>query len=533
MKTKFTLKAITVLAVLFLIVTLAPAAFADAENTEQPVQTADDLQPELPESNDLFLQDEVQEDDLNGSAEEEEAEEAQEPAAQEGAGAEAREADRTEADKDGGDLRATGNEEIEEAYGSRVVDQKGSTMTKTDRKEVTVEGYLLENGNKVLVTRYYIDGVLVREERSSLFPAPAEEEKELTQAEPEPESEPDEDDLPDGTGNEIPDENQNEDPDGDVNDEPDGDENDEPDEDENDEYDEDENDEPGEDDNDEPGEDAGEDDNDEPGEDDNDEPGEDDNDEPGEDDNDEPDEDESDESDQDDNDEPDEGEDDDFDEDEQESNQVVSTDTQVKVEGTLIITTTTVVLKDGTTMTNIVVKDVLSNKTTAYTITVYPDGTIERAEEQPFSAEEPQATDEEESDQEAQIDKEEEKAFLDAMDIFKARLAKVTSAIGDPDRVALVFRTGMLCLNDMQEILDRAERQGLDFMHSKNAYSFSDRKFPLSAEESFKVLDTSLGLWEEELHLNREKVMGGSTEDESLFKQAIKNLFISVPTGTP
>ena len=96
-----------------------------------------------------------------------------------------------------------------------------------------------------------------------------------------------------------------------------------------------------------------------------------------------------------------------------------------------------------------------------------------------------------------------------------------------------VFRTGMLCLNDMQEILDRAERQGLDFMHSKNAYSFSDRKFPLSAEESFKVLDTSLGLWEEELHLNREKVMGGSTEDESLFKQAIKNLFISVPTGTP
>ena len=489
MKTKFTLKAITVLAVLFLIVTLAPAAFADAENTEQPVQTADDLQPELPESNDLFLQDEVQEDDLNGSAEEEEAEEAQEPAAQEGAGAEAREADRTEADKDGGDLRATGNEEIEEAYGSRVVDQKGSTMTKTDRKEVTVEGYLLENGNKVLVTRYYIDGVLVREERSSLFPAPAEEEKELTQAEPEPESEPDEDDLPDGTGNEIPDENQNEDPDGDVNDEPDGDENDEPDEDENDEYDEDENDEPGEDDNDEPGED--------------------------------------------DNDEPDEGEDDDFDEDEQESNQVVSTDTQVKVEGTLIITTTTVVLKDGTTMTNIVVKDVLSNKTTAYTITVYPDGTIERAEEQPFSAEEPQATDEEESDQEAQIDKEEEKAFLDAMDIFKARLAKVTSAIGDPDRVALVFRTGMLCLNDMQEILDRAERQGLDFMHSKNAYSFSDRKFPLSAEESFKVLDTSLGLWEEELHLNREKVMGGSTEDESLFKQAIKNLFISVPTGTP
>ena len=119
------------------------------------------------------------------------------------------------------------------------------------------------------------------------------------------------------------------------------------------------------------------------------------------------------------------------------------------------------------------------------------------------------------------------------MDIFKARLAKVTSAIGDPDRVALVFRTGMLCLNDMQEILDRAERQGLDFMHSKNAYSFSDRKFPLSAEESFKVLDTSLGLWEEELHLNREKVMGGSTEDESLFKQAIKNLFISVPTGTP
>ena len=481
MKTKFTLKAITVLAVLFLIVTLAPAAFADAENTEQPVQTADDLQPELPESNDLFLQDEVQEDDLNGSAEEEEAEEAQEPAAQEGAGAEAREADRTEADKDGGDLRATGNEEIEEAYGSRVVDQKGSTMTKTDRKEVTVEGYLLENGNKVLVTRYYIDGVLVREERSSLFPAPAEEEKELTQAEPEPESEPDEDDLPDGTGNEIPDENQNEDPDGDVNDEPDGDENDEPDEDENDEYDEDENDEPGEDDNDEP----------------------------------------------------DEGEDDDFDEDEQESNQVVSTDTQVKVEGTLIITTTTVVLKDGTTMTNIVVKDVLSNKTTAYTITVYPDGTIERAEEQPFSAEEPQATDEEESDQEAQIDKEEEKAFLDAMDIFKARLAKVTSAIGDPDRVALVFRTGMLCLNDMQEILDRAERQGLDFMHSKNAYSFSDRKFPLSAEESFKVLDTSLGLWEEELHLNREKVMGGSTEDESLFKQAIKNLFISVPTGTP
>ena len=175
MKTKFTLKAITVLAVLFLIVTLAPAAFADAENTEQPVQTADDLQPELPESNDLFLQDEVQEDDLNGSAEEEEAEEAQEPAAQEGAGAEAREADRTEADKDGGDLRATGNEEIEEAYGSRVVDQKGSTMTKTDRKEVTVEGYLLENGNKVLVTRYYIDGVLVREERSSLFPAPAEE----------------------------------------------------------------------------------------------------------------------------------------------------------------------------------------------------------------------------------------------------------------------------------------------------------------------------------------------------------------------
>ena len=473
MKTKFTLKAITVLAVLFLIVTLAPAAFADAENTEQPVQTADDLQPELPESNDLFLQDEVQEDDLNGSAEEEEAEEAQEPAAQEGAGAEAREADRTEADKDGGDLRATGNEEIEEAYGSRVVDQKGSTMTKTDRKEVTVEGYLLENGNKVLVTRYYIDGVLVREERSSLFPAPAEEEKELTQAEPEPESEPDEDDLPDGTGNEIPDENQNEDPDGDVNDEPDGDENDEPDEDE------------------------------------------------------------SDESDQDDNDEPDEGEDDDFDEDEQESNQVVSTDTQVKVEGTLIITTTTVVLKDGTTMTNIVVKDVLSNKTTAYTITVYPDGTIERAEEQPFSAEEPQATDEEESDQEAQIDKEEEKAFLDAMDIFKARLAKVTSAIGDPDRVALVFRTGMLCLNDMQEILDRAERQGLDFMHSKNAYSFSDRKFPLSAEESFKVLDTSLGLWEEELHLNREKVMGGSTEDESLFKQAIKNLFISVPTGTP
>ena len=481
MKTKFTLKAITVLAVLFLIVTLAPAAFADAENTEQPVQTADDLQPELPESNDLFLQDEVQEDDLNGSAEEEEAEEAQEPAAQEGAGAEAREADRTEADKDGGDLRATGNEEIEEAYGSRVVDQKGSTMTKTDRKEVTVEGYLLENGNKVLVTRYYIDGVLVREERSSLFPAPAEEEKELTQAEPEPESEPDEDDLPDGTGDEIPDENQNEDPDGDVNDEPDGDENDEPDEDENDEYDEDENDEPGEDDNDEP----------------------------------------------------DEGEDDDFDEDEQESNQVVSTDTQVKVEGTLIITTTTVVLKDGTTMTNIVVKDVLSNKTTAYTITVYPDGTIERAEEQPFSAEEPQATDEEESDQEAQIDKEEEKAFLDAMDIFKARLAKVTSAIGDPDRVALVFRTGMLCLNDMQEILDRAERQGLDFMHSKNAYSFSDRKFPLSAEESFKVLDTSLGLWEEELHLNREKVMGGSTEDESLFKQAIKNLFISVPTGTP
>ena len=473
MKTKFTLKAITVLAVLFLIVTLAPAAFADAENTEQPVQTADDLQPELPESNDLFLQDEVQEDDLNGSAEEEEAEEAQEPAAQEGAGAEAREADRTEADKDGGDLRATGNEEIEEAYGSRVVDQKGSTMTKTDRKEVTVEGYLLENGNKVLVTRYYIDGVLVREERSSLFPAPAEEEKELTQAEPEPESEPDEDDLPDGTGNEIPDENQNEDPDGDVNDEPDGDENDEPDEDENDE------------------------------------------------------------SDEDDNDEPDEGEDDDFDEDEQESNQVVSTDTQVKVEGTLIITTTTVVLKDGTTMTNIVVKDVLSNKTTAYTITVYPDGTIERAEEQPFSAEEPQATDEEESDQEAQIDKEEEKAFLDAMDIFKARLAKVTSAIGDPDRVALVFRTGMLCLNDMQEILDRAERQGLDFMHSKNAYSFSDRKFPLSAEESFKVLDTSLGLWEEELHLNREKVMGGSTEDESLFKQAIKNLFISVPTGTP
>ena len=473
MKTKFTLKAITVLAVLFLIVTLAPAAFADAENTEQPVQTADDLQPELPESNDLFLQDEVQEDDLNGSAEEEEAEEAQEPAAQEGAGAEAREADRTEADKDGGDLRATGNEEIEEAYGSRVVDQKGSTMTKTDRKEVTVEGYLLENGNKVLVTRYYIDGVLVREERSSLFPAPAEEEKELTQAEPEPESEPDEDDLPDGTGNEIPDENQNEDPDGDVNDEPDGDENDEPDEDE------------------------------------------------------------SDESDEDDNDEPDEGEDDDFDEDEQESNQVVSTDTQVKVEGTLIITTTTVVLKDGTTMTNIVVKDVLSNKTTAYTITVYPDGTIERAEEQPFSAEEPQATDEEESDQEAQIDKEEEKAFLDAMDIFKARLAKVTSAIGDPDRVALVFRTGMLCLNDMQEILDRAERQGLDFMHSKNAYSFSDRKFPLSAEESFKVLDTSLGLWEEELHLNREKVMGGSTEDESLFKQAIKNLFISVPTGTP
>ena len=457
MKTKFTLKAITVLAVLFLIVTLAPAAFADAENTEQPVQTADDLQPELPESNDLFLQDEVQEDDLNGSAEEEEAEEAQEPAAQEGAGAEAREADRTEADKDGGDLRATGNEEIEEAYGSRVVDQKGSTMTKTDRKEVTVEGYLLENGNKVLVTRYYIDGVLVREERSSLFPAPAEEEKELTQAEPEPESEPDEDDLPDGTGNEIPDENQNEDPDGDVNDEP--------------------------------------------GEDDNDEP--------------------------------DEGEDDDFDEDEQESNQVVSTDTQVKVEGTLIITTTTVVLKDGTTMTNIVVKDVLSNKTTAYTITVYPDGTIERAEEQPFSAEEPQATDEEESDQEAQIDKEEEKAFLDAMDIFKARLAKVTSAIGDPDRVALVFRTGMLCLNDMQEILDRAERQGLDFMHSKNAYSFSARKFPLSAEESFKVLDTSLGLWEEELHLNREKVMGGSTEDESLFKQAIKNLFISVPTGTP
>ena len=513
MKTKFTLKAITVLAVLFLIVTLAPAAFADAENTEQPVQTADDLQPELPESNDLFLQDEVQEDDLNGSAEEEEAEEAQEPAAQEGAGAEAREADRTEADKDGGDLRATGNEEIEEAYGSRVVDQKGSTMTKTDRKEVTVEGYLLENGNKVLVTRYYIDGVLVREERSSLFPAPAEEEKELTQAEPEPESEPDEDDLPDGTGNEIPDENQNEDPDGDVNDEPDGDENDEPDEDENDESDEDEND--------------------EPGEDDNDEPGEDDNDEPGEDDNDEPDEDESDESDEDDNDEPDEGEDDDFDEDEQESNQVVSTDTQVKVEGTLIITTTTVVLKDGTTMTNIVVKDVLSNKTTAYTITVYPDGTIERAEEQPFSAEEPQATDEEESDQEAQIDKEEEKAFLDAMDIFKARLAKVTSAIGDPDRVALVFRTGMLCLNDMQEILDRAERQGLDFMHSKNAYSFSDRKFPLSAEESFKVLDTSLGLWEEELHLNREKVMGGSTEDESLFKQAIKNLFISVPTGTP
>ena len=473
MKTKFTLKAITVLAVLFLIVTLAPAAFADAENTEQPVQTADDLQPELPESNDLFLQDEVQEDDLNGSAEEEEAEEAQEPAAQEGAGAEAREADRTEADKDGGDLRATGNEEIEEAYGSRVVDQKGSTMTKTDRKEVTVEGYLLENGNKVLVTRYYIDGVLVREERSSLFPAPAEEEKELTQAEPEPESETDEDDLPDGTGNEIPDENQNEDPDGDVNDEP------------------------------------------------------------GEDDNDEPDEDESDESDEDDNDEPDEGEDDDFDEDEQESNQVVSTDTQVKVEGTLIITTTTVVLKDGTTMTNIVVKDVLSNKTTAYTITVYPDGTIERAEEQPFSAEEPQATDEEESDQEAQIDKEEEKAFLDAMDIFKARLAKVTSAIGDPDRVALVFRTGMLCLNDMQEILDRAERQGLDFMHSKNAYSFSDRKFPLSAEESFKVLDTSLGLWEEELHLNREKVMGGSTEDESLFKQAIKNLFISVPTGTP
>ena len=202
------------------------------------------------------------------------------------------------------------------------------------------------------------------------------------------------------------------------------------------------------------------------------------------------------------------------------------------MEGTLIITTTTVVLKDGTTMTNIVVKDVLSNKTTAYTITVYPDGTIERAEEQPFSAEEPQATDEEESDQEAQIDKEEEKAFLDAMDIFKARLAKVTSAIGDPDRVALVFRTGMLCLNDMQEILDRAERQGLDFMHSKNAYSFSDRKFPLSAEESFKVLDTSLGLWEEELHLNREKVMGGSTEDESLFKQAIKNLFISVPTGT-
>ena len=475
MKTKFTLKAITVLAVLFLIVTLAPAAFADAENTEQPVQTADDLQPELPESNDLFLQDEVQEDDLNGSAEEEEAEEAQEPAAQEGAGAEAREADRTEADKDGGDLRATGNEEIEEAYGSRVVDQKGSTMTKTDRKEVTVEGYLLENGNKVLVTRYYIDGVLVREERSSLFPAPAEEEKELTQAEPEPESEPDEDDLPDGTGNEIPDENQNEDPDGDVNDEPDGDENDEPDEDENDESDEDDNDEPGEDDNDEPGED------------------------------------ESDES----------------------GNQVVSTDTQVKVEGTLIITTTTVVLKDGTTMTNIVVKDVLSNKTTAYTITVYPDGTIERAEEQPFSAEEPQATDEEESDQEAQIDKEEEKAFLDAMDIFKARLAKVTSAIGDPDRVALVFRTGMLCLNDMQEILDRAERQGLDFMHSKNAYSFSDRKFPLSAEESFKVLDTSLGLWEEELHLNREKVMGGSTEDESLFKQAIKNLFISVPTGTP
>ena len=127
----------------------------------------------------------------------------------------------------------------------------------------------------------------------------------------------------------------------------------------------------------------------------------------------------------------------------------------------------------------------------------------------------------------------EEKAFLDAMDIFKARLAKVVSAIGDPDRVALVFRSGMLCLNDMQEILDRADRQGLDFMHSKNAYSFSDRKFPLSAEESFKVLDTSLGLWEEELHLNREKVMGGSTEDESLFKQAIKNLFISVPTGTP
>jgi hypothetical protein len=172
----------------------------------------------------------------------------------------------------------------------------------------------------------------------------------------------------------------------------------------------------------------------------------------------------------------------------------------------------------------VVVKDAITDKTTAYTITVRPDGTIERSEEQPLPAEAP-APAKAPADEEETADEEEEKDFQDTLDIFTARIEKVKSSI-NPES-AMVYTPNMLCLNDMDEIMSRATRQGLAFMKSKNAYSFT-RGEKLSAEEAFGKLDKSLSDWENVLYMS-------SCNNPSAFAPSVPflpfNPFVSVPTS--
>ena len=70
-----------------------------------------------------------------------------------------------------GNAEPTGVEEIGEHYGSRVTEQREKTVAQTNRKEVTVTLYLLKDGNKVLITRYYIDEMhlLLKEEQTAAY----------------------------------------------------------------------------------------------------------------------------------------------------------------------------------------------------------------------------------------------------------------------------------------------------------------------------------------------------------------------------
>ena len=361
---------------------------------------------------------------------------------------------------------------------------------------------LLKNGNKVLVTRYFIDGVLVKEEVTSFYPPETGEEKGPQEngetRQPDPAEEPDS-----GTPTEEPSDEPGPDPTEEPEEEEPGEDPDEPDEDEDlDEAPEEED----------PSEDPDEPDEDEDPEEtpDEEDPGED-TDEPDEDEDpkDNPDEEESgeepDEPDEDvdpeenpDEEDPDEDwddsdEDEDPDEDPAEDeNQVVHTETQVKVEGGALVTTTTVVLKNGTTVTSVLIKDLVSGKTiTAYTITVFPDGTVQRAEETPL----PVAEEEPEEPEEPEEDPYYEESHREFMDYAESRFEYLRMLqAAAPRNVGVQMPDETLSPREMEEIYYRARTQGADFMKAANQYSFT-RGNSLSSEEAIDRFMQSMEEW--------------------------------------